>query len=128
LKYLKTYADKCIGCGKCMEKCASTYFKENNENFSRIKVSVMGGLPNINVCNQCGACINVCPVEALYRDKNGVVRLDNKKCTSCLMCVGFCPTASMFFDADAQPQPFKCIACGLCATVCPTGALELQNS
>ncbi|HOO64048.1 MAG TPA: 4Fe-4S binding protein, partial [Synergistaceae bacterium] len=60
--------------------------------------------------------------------KNGVVRLDNKKCTSCLMCVGFCPTASMFFDADAQPQPFKCIACGLCATVCPTGALELQNS
>ena len=88
----------------------------------------MGGLPNISVCNQCGACINVCPVEALYRDKNGVVRVDNKKCTACLMCVGFCPTANMFFDADAQPQPFKCIACGLCAKECPAGALELQNN
>jgi ferredoxin len=33
----------------------------------------------------------------------------------------------MFFDADAQPQPFKCIACGLCAKECPTEALELQN-
>lgn len=87
----------------------------------------MAGFANINICSQCGACIGVCPTQAIERDANGVVQVRKDKCISCLMCVGFCPSASMFFDGDKQTEPFKCIACGICARKCPTGALELVN-
>jgi ferredoxin len=125
VKLLKSYAEKCVRCGACMAACSKAYFKEEDPSLSRIRVTDVGSMPNINVCNQCGACIEVCPTQALERDKNGVVQLKKDKCTSCMMCVGYCPTASMFFNAAKQSQPFKCIACGLCAKACPTGALEM---
>lgn len=79
----------------------------------------------MNVCNQCGECIEVCPTEAIYRAKNGVVRIDKEKCLGCYSCVGFCPTV-MFFHKDVQ-EPFKCVACGMCAKECPTGAVYLEK-
>ena len=75
-------------------------------------------------CNQCGDCIEVCPTEALYRDKRGIVRLRKKLCVGCLSCVGFCPYAVMFHHPD-QPEPFKCVACGKCVTECPNEALAI---
>lgn len=111
-----------------MSVCSKTYFKEDDPELSRIKAKDITSIPNINVCNQCGACIQVCPTGALERDANGVVQLRKEKCTSCLMCVGFCPTGSMFYNAKKQAQPFKCVACGICAKNCPVGALELVNT
>lgn len=127
VRWLKTYADRCIGCGKCAEVCSTTYFKENNGACSRIQVTDPGAVRTLSVCNQCGTCIAVCPTQAISRDKNGVVQIDKKKCTSCLMCVGFCPTGNMMAYAPKQSEPFKCIACGLCARSCPAQALELKN-
>ena len=127
LRWLRTYVEKCINCGKCMETCSKTYFKEENPALSRIVVTNPGAGQNISVCNQCGACMAVCPTEALYRDKNGVVQVDKSKCTSCLMCVGFCPTGNMHYAGSKQTEPFKCVACGLCVKTCPTQALELGN-
>jgi Fe-S-cluster-containing hydrogenase component 2 len=110
-----------------MAACSKAYFKKEDPELSRIRISDVSGMPVMNVCNQCGACIEICPTQALARDKNGVVQLDKSKCTSCMMCVGYCPTASMFFNAAKQSQPFKCIACGLCAKACPVEALVLIN-
>ncbi|MDL2298968.1 4Fe-4S binding protein, partial [Synergistaceae bacterium OttesenSCG-928-D05] len=92
-----------------------------------VKIVDKTGYANINICSQCGACIGVCPTEALERDANGVVQVRKDKCTSCLMCVGFCPTASLLFEGSKQTEPFKCISCGICGRKCPTGALELLN-
>lgn len=108
-----------------METCSKTWFKENNPALSRIQVTEEGEGYALNACNQCGTCIDICPVQALSRDKAGVVRLDQDKCVGCLMCVGFCPTKSLFYYAPKQAEPFKCIACGLCAKTCPVEALEL---
>jgi len=127
MKVLQVMAEKCVQCRECMSACAKVYFKEDSPNFSRIKVIDKTGFANLNVCSQCGACIGVCPTEALERDAGGVVQLRKNKCTSCLMCVGFCPSASMFFDGSKQSEPFKCIACGICAKNCPVGALVLMN-
>lgn len=118
--------EKCVQCGACMTACSKAYFKEDNPECSRIKVENVTGLARINVCNQCGGCIDVCPTQALARNASGVVQLKKDLCTACLMCVGFCPTASLFIT-DKQPEPIKCIACGLCAKACPTGALTLMS-
>ena len=128
MRIMLVNAEKCVDCGECMTACSKAWFKDESHDLSRLRIKVMAGFPNFNICSQCGACIGVCPTQALVRDANGVVQLKKDKCTSCLMCVGFCPSASMFFEGSKQTEPFKCIACGACARKCPTGALQLVEA
>ena len=123
MKYLKTNQSACKGVRACEKVCSRTFFKTEDPAKSAIRVTEKGGAFEINVCNQCGQCIDICPVKALARNKLGVVMLDKKLCVGCLMCVGFCPTLSMMHHPD-QPEPFKCVACGACAKACPEHALE----
>ena len=47
-------------------------------------------------CTHCGACITVCPTEALYIDKNTMkVVFDSEKCIACELCVKACPPRAM---------------------------------
>jgi carbon-monoxide dehydrogenase iron sulfur subunit len=128
LKIVKTNPDLCTGCGTCEEVCSKTLFKEINRDKSAIVVTQKDGHSfDINVCNQCGECIDICPVEAIYRAKNGTVMIDKSKCVQCYACVGFCPTLSMRYHKDVT-GPFKCIACGACTRQCPTGAIRMEEA
>ncbi len=49
---------------------------------------------NANKCLYCGACVGVCPVEALVL-KDVRIIVDEKKCISCGACVKICPVAAM---------------------------------
>lgn len=47
-------------------------------------------------CVHCGACVGVCPTEALFMEKPSyLVRYDESKCIACEMCVLACPTHAM---------------------------------
>jgi ferredoxin len=47
-------------------------------------------------CTHCGACIAVCPTEALYIDKSTMkVIFDSEKCIACELCVKACPPRAM---------------------------------
>jgi len=50
-------------------------------------------------CVECGACVGVCPSEALTLDR---------------------PSMKVLFDAD------RCVACGECVPACPVRAMELH--
>jgi ferredoxin len=102
-----------------------TFFKAPDRDRSAIRVQeVTDGGYEVAFCNQCGECIAVCPTEALYRIKNGIVHLREKDCVGCLACIGFCPDMVMYAVPD-DIVPIKCIACGKCVDVCPTGALYM---
>jgi ferredoxin len=104
-----------------------TFFKVPDRERSVIRVTppeVIDPHPAIEFCDQCGECVAVCPTDALYRAKNGIVRLRKKDCVGCMACVGFCPTLVMYVVPE-DPIPFKCIACGKCVDVCPTDALYM---
>ncbi|MBU1356763.1 MAG: 4Fe-4S binding protein [Candidatus Edwardsbacteria bacterium] len=126
MKYLKTNPSLCKGIKACEKVCAKTFFKVEDPEKSAIRVTQTDSGFEINVCNQCGECIAVCPVLALKRNSQGVVMLDKKLCVGCLMCVGYCPTLSMRTHPD-QREPFKCVACGICARACPEKALEIAE-
>ena len=126
MKVLVTSEELCIGCHLCEDVCSQAWYKEINREKSSIRVTSLGNAEwNLTVCSQCGECIAVCPTEALYRDKSGVVRINKKLCVGCLSCVGFCPNLTMYYHPD-YVEPIKCISCGLCSKECPTGAIEIE--
>jgi Fe-S-cluster-containing hydrogenase component 2 len=127
MKFIKPDPTKCEKAYACVKKCAQTFFKTDQPEFSAIQVCERDGKIEINVCNQCGQCIAICPVQALYRNSAGTVMVKKDVCVGCFMCVGFCPTLSMR-RAPGQKVPFKCVACGACVKACPHAALTLVEA
>ena len=127
MKVLVTNDELCIGCHLCEDVCSQAWYKDMDANKSSIRITSLGNAEwGMAVCNQCGQCIEVCPTSALYRDKQGIVRLRKKDCVGCLSCVSFCDIWAMRTHPD-QTEPFKCVACGTCVDACPEGALSIQE-
>jgi len=122
MKVLKTFPEKCIACHACESACSNLYFKEDNAAKSCIVIGDNSTPPEMNVCNQCQACVAACPTLALSVNSNGVVMINKSLCIGCLMCVAVCPTGSMRTFPGLQ-NPFKCIACGVCTKSCPADAI-----
>jgi Fe-S-cluster-containing dehydrogenase component len=161
---------KCIGCGMCVKACKAenkvpdgffrTWIERYEisedgeaevdspnggldgfeENVSHVKVAKAFFVPKI--CNHCAAspCVQVCPVGASYRTKDGVVLVDPEHCVGCGYCVQACPYGSRFIPHEAD-APYtrtaqKCTLCyhrvtkGLkpaCVAACPVEARQLAD-
>ena len=127
VKILKFHPGICTGCLECEKACSTVHFKtKEGGDKSAIRIIKDGNTYKMHVCDQRGLCIDMCPVGALTRRKNGVVWLDKNVCIGCQACVGFCPIGAMR-KSDARIEPFKCISCGACVRACPEQALELVD-
>jgi Fe-S-cluster-containing dehydrogenase component len=84
------------------------------------------------LCNQCEhpPCVQVCPVGATYKAKDGVVLIDHKYCIGCRYCVQACPYGVRFFNEEKGVSD-KCNWCyhritkdlqPACVEACPVGA------
>ncbi len=64
-------------------------------------------------------------VQPLSKD----IKRNDKKCTHCGACVPICPTEALVIDPETRKVDFyseKCIACELCIKACPPRAMELH--
>lgn len=93
----------------------------------------------IGNCNQCDACIRVCPEHILSQDQKGFPRLNFLKgeCTFCGECAKACD-AGVFETDTALPAwtlaasigsnclPLQGVVCGRCAEECEIEAISLR--
>lgn len=129
MRLLAKIEENCVACHSCEEVCSNLYFKEENPLKAALRIIEANNDSDphqIITCTQCGACIDVCPAQAITRAKNGVVRINKKMCVGCFICVSVCPENALFFHDDLQ-EPFKCVACGVCVKNCPTEALYIKK-
>ena len=49
---------------------------------------------NIDLCLGCGACVSVCPVEALSLDADGHAESNKDVCIDCGNCANVCPVGA----------------------------------
>ncbi len=91
-------------------------------------------------CIGCGACLRICPVEAVTGEQKQRHVIDPSKCIECSACGRVCPTGSItdvfgtvisrlprnFWDMPCIDKD-ACTSCGICAQVCPTGAMEMEK-
>jgi Fe-S-cluster-containing dehydrogenase component len=84
------------------------------------------------LCNHCRKppCVQVCPVGATFKSKDGVILVDKDYCIGCRYCIQACPYGARYLDPRTKTAD-KCTFCyhrltkGLlpaCVEVCPTQA------
>lgn len=160
---------KCIGCRKCAHACVRENSVGRGSGFAWISLHRMqrGSFDIAHstvdyseaadprwwylpaACMQCEnpPCVLACPVNATWREPDGIVLVDYERCTGCRYCIVNCPYGARHFNwrrpvvppAERNPQvpvrPIgvveKCTFCvhrtrrGLqpaCVDACPVGA------
>ncbi|MCA9584792.1 MAG: 4Fe-4S dicluster domain-containing protein [Myxococcales bacterium] len=170
----------CIGCRKCAEAChhENNHDRKTNNSYIRVLEMEQGtfdlekgdatydhpvpapGKYYLPVqCQQCDnpPCVKVCPVQATWKERDGIVVVDYDWCIGCRYCEAACPYHARRFNWEAPEIPAdelnteqaylsnrvrpqgvmeKCTFClhrtrkGLlpaCLEACPTGARVFGN-
>ena len=156
----------CIGCGRCVKACKEenavpdgfyrTWVEryritEHEEVLVDSPHGALDGFTEIDseakvvksffvpkLCNQCSKpnCVQVCPVGATYKTKDGIVLVDDQHCVGCGYCVLACPYGARYIDHDGKRVADKCTWCyhrlvkGLspaCVLACPVGARKIGD-
>ena len=53
-----------------------------------------------------------------------MVQIDNSKCIKCGACVGVCPVNALILTEEGVKFDIaKCIKCGACKKICPANAI-----
>jgi Fe-S-cluster-containing dehydrogenase component len=157
---------KCIGCGRCVRACkeennvpdgfyrtwVERYMITEHEEVlvdspkgaldgfeeQDLKDKVVKSFFVPKLCNQCSEpnCVQVCPVGATYKTKDGIILIDDKYCVGCSYCVQACPYGVRYIDHDGRRVADKCTWCyhrivkGLlpaCVLACPVGARKIGD-
>jgi len=64
-------------------------------------------------------------IQPLSRD----ITRNDEKCTHCGACLAVCPTDALRIDPDSQEVIFnndECVACEACVAACPARAMEVK--
>ena len=170
----------CIGCRKCAEAChqENNHDRPSSQSYIRVLEMAKGSLDlekgnahyNHPVpqpdkfympvqCQQCDnpPCVSVCPVEATWKEPDGIVVVDYNWCIGCRYCEAACPYHARRFNwtkpqipaAEINPNQSylsnrirpqgvmeKCTFClhrtregrlPACLEACPTGARVFGN-
>ncbi len=115
--------DKCVACQACTVACRM----ENNTPvggpgdaaadrvilWNQVLVFFEGEYPNVTAryvprpCLHCDnpPCIRVCPVQATFKNEEGIVLVDYDRCIGCRYCATACPYGARSFNWYAPHWP-----------------------
>jgi len=127
---------KCIGCHACTIACKAEHQIPIGVNRCWVKTVEQGVFPATQrfffpvLCNQCdeAPCARICPTNALFKRRDGIVDLDPDSCIGCRACMVACPYDQLFIDPNTHTAE-KCNFCAnrvenqllpACVSVCPT--------
>lgn len=97
---------KCVGCTSCTVACIAENKLPPGVVYRPVLVEEIGTYPNTTMkflprpCMQCDQppCTEVCPVDATYKNEDGVVVIDYDQCIGCRSCIPACPYGARSFD------------------------------
>ena len=127
--HLHADSQRCSGCRACLLACSLHLFEESNPKMAALTVIPHFPAPGnyeVRTCTECGICAEVCPVDAVHRNDDGVYYIDSQECSYCGVCVVACPEQVICVHLDAS-APYKCDQCGECIPFCGMDVLSMQG-
>jgi len=123
----------CMGCHACEVACKQEHGLGVGPRLIQVREESPDFIPIY--CHHCARppCRDACPVEAITRNDQGIVLIDEAVCIGCRDCVEACPFGAMQFE-DNREIAIKCDLCihrlaenkkPACMSVCPTGCISL---
>ncbi len=140
----------CIGCRKCVEAChhENNHDRRTNQSYIRVLEMDKGSMDlehgNVNYdhavpapgkfympvqCHQCdnAPCVSVCPVEATWKEDDGIVVVDYNWCIGCRYCEAACPYHARRFNwrkPEVPPSEINPVQSYLSNRLRPQGVME----
>ncbi|HTQ26845.1 MAG TPA: 4Fe-4S dicluster domain-containing protein [Puia sp.] len=102
---------RCKNLKKCQEACNHMHYVNPGQNW--IKVYPMQESAHTapywqpTTCMHCDEppCVKVCPVDATFKRKDGIVAIDSDRCVGCRFCMAACPYSTRVFNWSAPEIP-----------------------
>ena len=95
---------KCKNALKCQVACNKSHYITGEHAWLKVykmqedKDTAPYWMPT--VCMHCDhpACVTVCPVDATFKRRDGLVLIDNERCIGCRFCMAACPYSTRVFN------------------------------
>jgi molybdopterin-containing oxidoreductase family iron-sulfur binding subunit len=99
---------RCDGCENCTKACQKTHSLSRDQKWINVyKMTDASGQthPMPRLCMHCenAPCVRVCPVAATFRNREGVVLVDQNACIGCRTCMAACPYEARYFNWSEPP-------------------------
>lgn len=125
----------CMGCHACEVACKQEHGLGVGPRLVRVLEKSPDYIPIY--CHHCAKapCREACPVDAISRNEQAIVLIDNELCIGCRECIEACPFGAMQFE-DNREIAVKCDLCiqrlaenkkPACMSVCPTACIYLDG-
>ncbi len=103
---------KCRNALKCQESCNKNHYITGDNAW--LKVYKMQENDDTapywmpTMCQHCDqpACVTVCPVNATFKRRDGIVSIDNERCIGCRFCMAACPYSTRVFNWSEPNQEY----------------------
>jgi len=101
---------KCKNALKCQSACNKHHYVTGDNAWVKVykmqesKDTAPYWMPT--TCQHCDkpACVTVCPVDATFKRKDGLVLIDNERCIGCRFCMAACPYSTRVFNWSEPKQ------------------------
>lgn len=119
--YMLINIDRCWGCKSCTVACKQNRGLPPGElspiSIARIETQGEEGAACDFIpvaCQHCAdpACLAVCPMQAIFVDEEGLVRIRPERCIGCGKCAGACPYGAISIrKKEKGREAYKCDLC-----------------